>query len=52
MAKTIVDKLTDVAANYMGNIMETQGPNVLDYGHIAEYPTSPSLTFCWSVFPC
>lgn len=44
MAKTIVDKLTDVAASRMAEIMETQAPNVMDYGHIAEHQASPSLT--------
>lgn len=44
MAKTIVDKLTDVSAEYMGKVMETQPPNVADYGHIPEHQTSPSLT--------
>lgn len=43
MAKTIVDKLSDISSECMGDIMETQGPNVLDYGHVAETPTSPSL---------
>ena len=44
MAKTIVDKLTDVSAERMGTIMETEPPNVADYGHIPEHQTSPSLT--------
>lgn len=44
MAKTIVDKLTDVSAERMGTIMETQPPNVADYGHVPEHQTSPSLT--------
>lgn len=44
MAKTIVDKLTDVAAKQMAEVMETKAPNVMDYGHIAEVPASPSLT--------
>lgn len=44
MAKTIVDKLTDVSAQRMAEVMETQKPNVMDYGHIAETQTSPSLT--------
>lgn len=42
MAKTIVDKLTDVAAERMEEIMETEAPNVADYGHVAEHKTSPS----------
>lgn len=44
MAKTIVDKLTDVSAERMGTIMETEEPNVADYGNIPENPVSPSLT--------
>lgn len=44
MAKTIVDKLTDVSAERMGTIMKTEQPNVADYGHIPENQTSPSLT--------
>ncbi len=44
MARTIVDKVSDVSAKCMGDIMETKGPNVLDYGHVPEAPTSPSLT--------
>lgn len=44
MAKTIVDKLTDVSAERMGTIMETEPPNVADYGHIPEHQTSPNVT--------
>lgn len=44
MAKTIVDKLTDVSADRMGTIMETAKPNVADYGHIPEHQTSPNVT--------
>lgn len=44
MAKKIVDKLTDVSAERMAEVMETQKPNVVDYGHIAEVQTSPSLS--------
>ena len=43
MAKVIVDKLTDVSAGYMAEVMETQKPNVMDYGHVAEQPFSPSM---------
>lgn len=43
MAKTIVDKLTDVSAERMGTIMETEAPNVADYGHIPDKQTSPSV---------
>lgn len=44
MAKTIVDKLTDISAERMGTIMETEKPNVADYGHIPEHQTSPNVT--------
>lgn len=44
MAKTIVDKLTDVSAERMGTIMETEKPNVADYGQIPQYQTSPNVT--------
>ena len=44
MAKTIVDKLADVSAERMGTIMETDPPNVADYGHIPENQTSPNVT--------
>lgn len=44
MAKKIVDQLTDVSASRMAEIMESQKPNVMDYGHIAEAPVSPSVT--------
>lgn len=44
MAKTIVDKLTDVSAERMGTIMETEEPNVADYGQLPEYQTSPNIT--------
>lgn len=44
MAKTIVDKLTDVSAERIGTIMGTEQPKVADYGHIPETQTSPNLT--------
>ncbi len=43
MAKTIVDKLTEVSVERMGSIMETQPPNIADEGHIPETPVSPNL---------
>ncbi|MBO5468862.1 MAG: polysaccharide export protein [Lachnospiraceae bacterium] len=42
MSKTIVDKLTDVSIARMGEIMETDAPNVMDYGHIAEHKSAPN----------
>lgn len=44
MAKRIVDKLTDVSAKRMAEIMETDEPNVMDYGHIPEHKSGPSTT--------
>ncbi len=44
MAKIIVDKLADVSAERMGEIMETAPPNIADYGNIPEHQTSPSVT--------
>ncbi|MBR1506709.1 MAG: polysaccharide export protein [Eubacterium sp.] len=44
MAKTIVDKLTDVSIAFIADKMETDEPNVVDYGHIAENKSSPSTT--------
>ena len=41
MAKTIVD--TDVAIDYIAAVMETDRPNVIDYGHIPETKSSPSM---------
>ncbi len=43
MAKTIVDKLTDVSLKRIAEIMETEEPNIIDYGHIAEYKSSPNV---------
>lgn len=43
MAKTIVDKYTEVSVNYIAQIMDTEKPNVIDYGHIPEGPSSPSM---------
>ena len=43
LAKKIVDELADVSAAKMAEVMETQEPNIMDYGQIAESPSSPSL---------
>lgn len=43
MAKTIVDKLTDVSIDFIANIMDTEKPNIIDYGHIPAGPSSPSM---------
>lgn len=44
MAKKIVDKLTDAGCSKIAEVMETQAPNVLDYGDVLKKPTSPSLS--------
>ncbi len=44
MAKIIVDNLADVSSARMSEVMETDAPNIVDYGHVAENPTSPSRT--------
>ena len=43
LAKKIVDELADVSALKMADVMETQAPNIMDYGQIAASPSSPSL---------
>jgi capsular polysaccharide biosynthesis protein len=43
MAKTIVDKLTDVSIDFIANIMNSEKPNVIDYGHIPSGPFSPNM---------
>lgn len=43
LAKKIVDELADVSAKSMAEVMDTQAPNIMDYGQIAESPSSPSL---------
>lgn len=42
MAKTIVDDLADVSSARMAEVMETDAPNIVDYGHVASEKTSPS----------
>ena len=43
LAKKIVDELTDVSCRTTADVMETQAPNVMDYGQVASSPVSPSL---------
>ena len=43
LAKKIVDELADVSAERMAEVMETQAPNIMDYGQIPVSPSSPSL---------
>ena len=44
IAKTIVDDLANVSSARMAEVMETDAPNIVDYGHVAERKTSPSTT--------
>ena len=43
LAKKIVDELADVSAKSMAEVMDTQAPNIMDYGQVPTSPSSPSL---------
>lgn len=43
MAKTIVDKITERASNYVGEIMEMTPPKIIEKGQIATVATSPNV---------
>ena len=43
LAKKIVDELANVSARSMAEVMDTQPPNIMDYGQIPNSPASPSL---------
>jgi len=43
LSKKIVDELADVSAERMAEVMETQAPNIMDYGQVSNAPASPSL---------
>ena len=43
LAKKIVDELTVVSCETTGAVMETQEPNVMDYGQVENTPVSPSM---------
>ena len=43
LSKKIVDELADVSSARMAEVMETQAPNIMDYGQIPNSPSSPSL---------
>ena len=43
LSKKIVDELADVSAERMAEVMETQAPNIMDYGQVSNTPASPSL---------
>ena len=42
LAKKIVDELTKVSCRTTGEVMETQEPNIMDYGQVASEPVAPS----------
>ncbi len=43
IAKKIVDELANVSSERMSEVMETQKPNIMDYGQIPSAPSEPSL---------
>ena len=43
LSKKIVDELADVSSERMAEVMETQAPNIMDYGQVSNVPASPSL---------
>ncbi len=42
LAKKITDELADVSAERMAEVMDTQKPNIMDYGQIPDHPSEPS----------
>lgn len=43
MAKTIVDELSEVAADFIGEQMEVVPPKIIEDGEVPQHQTSPSL---------
>ena len=43
LAKQIVDEIADVSADRMEEVMETDKPNVMDYGQVASSPSAPNI---------
>lgn len=43
LAKKIVDEIANVSAEKMADVMDTQAPNIMDYGQIPDHPSEPSL---------
>ena len=43
LAKQIVDEIADVSADRMEEVMETEKPNVMDYGQVASSPSAPNI---------
>lgn len=42
VAQQIVNELTDVACQRVAAVMNTDAPSIVDYGHVAQKPSSPS----------
>ena len=42
-AKKIVDELTNVSVKKTAEVMETEPPNIMDYGQLPESPIAPSM---------
>lgn len=42
VAQMIVNELTDVACERVAVVMNTEAPSIVDYGHVATSPSSPS----------
>ena len=42
LAKKIVDELTNVSVKKTAEVMETEPPNIMDYGQLPESPIAPS----------
>ena len=43
LAKKIVDELTNVSVKKTAEVMETEPPNIMDYGQLPESPIAPSM---------
>ena len=43
LAKKIVDELTNVSVAKTAEVMETDPPNIMDYGQVASNPIAPSM---------
>ncbi len=43
LAKKIVDELTNVSVKNTAKVMETDPPNIMDYGQLPEKPIAPSM---------
>ncbi len=43
LAKKIVDELTDVSVKNTASVMDTEPPNIMDYGQVPEKPIAPSM---------